>query len=73
MTTQTLPSTRTAALGAVSTVAGALREYIADEDDYARNLLTELSANEIAAVLPAINRLHGALASIEATRKAAKR
>ncbi len=66
-------ATRAAALRSVSTIAAATREVIDGDDDMARGLLSALSVDEITAVFPAVSRVLGLLASIEAARKAAKR
>lgn len=64
--------TRADALRSVSTLASAVREVIDGDDEQARADLSALSLDEIAAVLPAVTRVLGLLASIEAAR-AAKR
>ncbi len=65
-------TTRADALRSVSTVARAVREVIDGDDEQARTDLSVLSVDEITAVFPAVARVLGLLASIEAAR-AAKR
>ena len=72
MTTSTLPSTRRdEALRCVATVAAALREVIDGDQEQGRALLSELSTDQIAAVLPSLSVVLGLLASVEAARLAA--
>jgi hypothetical protein len=69
VTTSTLPSTRSAALRAVSTVSAATREVIAGDDDAARDFLSSLSLDELSAILEALSTVLGLVAAVETAKK----
>lgn len=66
-------ATRAAALRSVATLAAALREVIAGDERQAASLLSELTPEEITAVLEPLTRTLGLLVGVESMRKAAKR